>query len=306
MNNRQNHKKKFTYDKEVDQIPAIPIVELGQQTKDRQISQLLSIYSKVKFTLYYITGFKMTHYILQDRKELDDFIMVVESGRIKVKVNKQVRIIEKPTIVFAQKDDLFSWESLDDKPAVVYGIHGMLSDIDGLSILNNLECTFFELEKQNTLISSFKEIYLYYNLNVDLARNASLDWIRKLLCSITLRGIRIDFDSWTVTDEVVRKAIYLIQNQQQISLNVNDLAAKLNISRIQLNRKFQKHLNKNIRDYLVHYRLAEARKLLLGTSFSIQEISNQLGFCSGNYFFTVFKAYYGLSPKKYREVIEPH
>ena len=305
MKTYKTQKKKYAFDKEAITIPSKPLNAGDEESQEAMIKQMASVYSRVKFTLYSISGYTMKCYILEKREEIDDFIMLVEKGRIRVKVNQQECIIEKPAIVFTHKGDLLSWENLDDQPAEIYGIHGILSDGEGISILANLDCTFFDLGKDQHLRQGVQQLYQFYTHDMDLARLSCADWIRQLLISMIIRGHRINFDHWAVSDEVLRKAISLIQNQNKIIYNVNDLAQKLNISRTQLNRKFNKHLKQSVMDYINHHRLGTARKLLLGSNRLIQEISEELGYSSENYFYANFKKFYGLTPKKFRDHYSP-
>lgn len=54
--------------------------------------------------------------------------------------------------------------------------------------------------------------------------------------------------------------------------------------------------------YLVKVRLACARRLLLSTELSLNEIRDVCGFLSASYFYSVFKKNEGLAPGEYREV----
>ena len=301
MNTHQPPKKDYTFDKGATTISPINPLEGENAKRELQLKQLYSVFSKLKFTLYSATGYLMTHYILHDRKVADDFIKLVEKGNIKVKINEQEQIINTPTIIFAHKGDLFSWETLDDQPAEVYGIHGILLDDEGFSILSQLNCTFFELKQSQHLREKFKQIYNFYHLNMDLARLVSSDFIRELLLSAILAGYSINFEHWTVPDEVLRKAISLIQSQPLKNYNVNELAAQLKLSRIQLYRKFQHYFQKSVKDYILHHRLTESRKLLLDSHRSIPDIAEELGYCSETHFYKLFKSYYGITPKKFRE-----
>ena len=67
-------------------------------------------------------------------------------------------------------------------------------------------------------------------------------------------------------------------------------------------RKFKEVAGIGFRDYLTHLRIKEATRLLDSTSLSIQEISQQCGFSSSNYFGDVFRSVYHVSPSEYRRM----
>lgn len=65
-------------------------------------------------------------------------------------------------------------------------------------------------------------------------------------------------------------------------------------------RKFKEVAGIGFRDYLTHIRIARSATLLRTTSLSVQDISQQCGFSSGNYFGDVFRSIYHVSPREYR------
>ncbi len=54
--------------------------------------------------------------------------------------------------------------------------------------------------------------------------------------------------------------------------------------------------------YLVKLRLTHARRLLLSTDLSVNEIRDCCGFLSSSYFYTAFKRREGMAPGRYREI----
>jgi transcriptional regulator GlxA family with amidase domain len=85
------------------------------------------------------------------------------------------------------------------------------------------------------------------------------------------------------------------------NFSVEAIADKLNISRVQLYRKFKAILGIKISDYVQNTRLDKAKVLLKTSSLTISEIAYATGFSSPNYFSTSFKNKFDKSPKAYRE-----
>lgn len=82
--------------------------------------------------------------------------------------------------------------------------------------------------------------------------------------------------------------------------SVEDLAEKLNVSRVQLYRKVKAILGMNISDHINNIRLERAAMLLRDGEMNISEVAYSLGFSSPNYFSTAFKNKFGVSPKEYK------
>lgn len=83
------------------------------------------------------------------------------------------------------------------------------------------------------------------------------------------------------------------------SVSVNDIAKYAGISRTECFRCFQGILHKTPTEYLTDYRLSMASMLLTTTKRTLTDISESCGFSSPSYFGKMFKARYGVSPKKY-------
>ncbi len=90
-------------------------------------------------------------------------------------------------------------------------------------------------------------------------------------------------------------------NLDNSNFTVEAIADKLNISRVQLYRKFKAILGVKISDYIQNTRLDKAKELLKTSSLTISEIAYSTGFSSPNYFSTAFKNKFNQSPKAYRE-----
>ncbi|WP_293300317.1 substrate-binding domain-containing protein [Pedobacter sp. UBA4863] len=85
-------------------------------------------------------------------------------------------------------------------------------------------------------------------------------------------------------------------------LSVEDIANAMNFSRVQLYRKAKVLLDCSIAEYILNRRLQKAKFLLTNEKdFSIAEITFQTGFTSPNYFSTVFKSKYGVTPTEFKK-----
>lgn len=91
-------------------------------------------------------------------------------------------------------------------------------------------------------------------------------------------------------------------NLSNENLSVEDISTEIGLSRIQLYRKAKALLDCSIAEYILNRRLQKAKYLLLNEhELSIAEITFQTGFTSPNYFATVFKSKYGLTPTEFKK-----
>lgn len=84
-------------------------------------------------------------------------------------------------------------------------------------------------------------------------------------------------------------------------IRLEDLARASCYSEYYLSRKFQKEMGIRLSDYIRDTRLEYAKIWLLSTEKTVEEISEQLQFCSRNYFSRVFREKEGVSPQEFRD-----
>jgi signal transduction histidine kinase/ligand-binding sensor domain-containing protein/DNA-binding response OmpR family regulator len=94
---------------------------------------------------------------------------------------------------------------------------------------------------------------------------------------------------------------YIENNYSKETLSVEDLAAHMNISRVQLFRKFKSIIGTNPQDFIKNYRLEKAGMLLKTKKWRVSDVAYQVGFSEPHYFSSCFAKHYGISPSKYME-----
>ena len=85
------------------------------------------------------------------------------------------------------------------------------------------------------------------------------------------------------------------------NLSVEDLAANMGLSRVQLYRKVKALTGSTPIDLLRKARLARAQRLLQGSTLSVSEIAYQVGFASPSYFAKCYKDEFGTAPGEARK-----
>ncbi|MEM7369674.1 MAG: substrate-binding domain-containing protein [Bacteroidota bacterium] len=95
--------------------------------------------------------------------------------------------------------------------------------------------------------------------------------------------------------------LFVNQNFHREDFQVADLSKEFGLSRSQLYRKVKALLGQSISDYIQQIRLQKAEELLKEEELSISDIAYKVGYSSPEYFSTVFKTKYDISPTKYRK-----
>ncbi|MDO7976529.1 helix-turn-helix domain-containing protein [Oceanotoga teriensis] len=101
--------------------------------------------------------------------------------------------------------------------------------------------------------------------------------------------------------KIVNKAVEIINSKENIFPKISDISYQLNISENYLYKSFMKILKLPPSKYIMYNKIKKSEKMLCCMNYSIQEISDKLGFSSLSHFSKAFKTYFNESPKKYLE-----
>ena len=154
-------------------------------------------------------------------------------------------------------------------------------------------------EKYHAELSTLEELQRQY-LKKSIPDKKSIDALIHPLIFM-LEAYYDDFDLKRVEyDTVYRLMLNYISENYHNHITMQTLAEHLNFSVSSLSHIFKKNCAKSLPEYILSLRLNEAKTLLKESNTSIIEISSFLGFSSSNYFSTVFKKHFGITPRQYR------
>ena len=99
----------------------------------------------------------------------------------------------------------------------------------------------------------------------------------------------------------VDQAVDYIQRNFKSNIKVNDLASYIGIDRSYLTNIFKKVTTLSPQEYLMNYRMEQAKNMLSGSEMKIGEIAEKVGYHDQLTFSKMFKKFVGISPTEYRE-----
>ncbi|WP_192250959.1 GlxA family transcriptional regulator [Mesorhizobium caraganae] len=102
------------------------------------------------------------------------------------------------------------------------------------------------------------------------------------------------------SSRAVKRALLLMESSLQETITVSDIAAKLNVSRRQLERLFAIELEVSPMAAYLAVRLQYAKSLLEATDLQIGEIGFRCGFGNAGHFSRVFRQHIGVTPTDLR------
>ena len=85
------------------------------------------------------------------------------------------------------------------------------------------------------------------------------------------------------------------------NLSLNTLSQTFNFNAIYINRMLKKETGFTFLEILTNKRMSEAVRFLEETNWKLSKIAETVGVPDQRYFSTMFKKYYGCSPKQYRQ-----
>ncbi|MDT4761508.1 response regulator [Sphaerochaeta sp. PS] len=101
----------------------------------------------------------------------------------------------------------------------------------------------------------------------------------------------------------VRKAQeYLAQHFHDELISLESVSEVVNLNSSYFSALFKKSCNQGFFEYLVNLRIAEAKKLLANSTYSISEIAQRVGYRDPKHFSRVFKKACQIKPNEYRKL----
>ena len=101
-------------------------------------------------------------------------------------------------------------------------------------------------------------------------------------------------------DKLMERVMTVInKNLNNSDLSVDGIADEVGISRVHLHRKMKELTGQTPHDFIRNIRLKQAAHLLANNNMNITEVMYACGFNNAASFSTIFKKFYGLSPRDY-------
>lgn len=111
---------------------------------------------------------------------------------------------------------------------------------------------------------------------------------------------RLSTDSIAVEDDAVGRALCIIREHAVERMRIDEIAARVGVSRSVLQRRFRRSLGRTLNEELILQRLKVAQQLLRETKLSLPEIAERAGFEYAEYMASVFRSRLECSPAQMR------
>lgn len=102
-------------------------------------------------------------------------------------------------------------------------------------------------------------------------------------------------------NEQIQKVLYFIENNLDVSLDLDDLARIAGYSKYHFSRNFKLTIGESIIDYITRLRLEKAQLKVI-QKISIIDVALDVGYETPNGFNKAFKKTFGITPLKYKKI----
>jgi iron complex transport system substrate-binding protein len=126
------------------------------------------------------------------------------------------------------------------------------------------------------------------------AKTLFYQWIYELAWQLHSQGIQI------MKPNLLEQAIRYMETHYREPLSLEQLAEAVGSSPRTLSRLFKTRLHSTPAQYLISFRMKQAKALLLNTDATLQEIALDTGYPDAYYLGKMFKKYFGISPMRFK------
>lgn len=131
----------------------------------------------------------------------------------------------------------------------------------------------------------------------------TLDDIKTWLLEFYNKIIKYKGKSENTDKKYIAEIVQLIgKTYMRSDLDINYIAHKMDLSYSHLRRIFKENIEDSFVDYVNNLRITEAKRLLLNTELTTEQVASSVGFNNFQSFCRVFKKMEGITPGKYRNI----
>ena len=105
----------------------------------------------------------------------------------------------------------------------------------------------------------------------------------------------------SLDSEIIGRIKRFIQKEYKSDLSLADVAKEVNLAPAYVSHIFKKETGQGIVEYITELKMKKAKQLLEDKSLKVIQIAKSCGYENQSYFNKLFKAYFGMTPKQYRE-----
>jgi len=118
----------------------------------------------------------------------------------------------------------------------------------------------------------------------------------------TNEGVESDKCPFLIDEDYVqkiKKAKDIVINRMAEPPSLQELADEVGLSLKKIKEGFKQIYGDTVFNFLFHYKMEHARRVLETNTFNVNEVGVQVGYSTSSHFIAAFKKKFGITPKKY-------
>lgn len=153
------------------------------------------------------------------------------------------------------------------------------------------------LEKAMDVEEKIRECLVLYCYPSPYSDGVSSALLKQILCLLVQERSN-EQPEWP---ELVRKVLSYLQQNYDRDISNDQISAKFGYHSFYLNRTFKKCTGMTLHQALIGERIRVAKRMLLHSDVSVQEVALECGFSDRSQFCTTFRKHTGFTPAAYRK-----
>ncbi|MCL6458571.1 MAG: AraC family transcriptional regulator [Gorillibacterium sp.] len=228
---------------------------------------------------------------------------IITSENVKANLsNKQVAL---PDYIEKKLSEALKKGHMSEAGSELENAFSILSEfhyVDMLRAVSNLSWII-----KNTAAKISSNRIVQFDFDMDYILNLSqeketLEEMHGALLSVCAQICGIGRPATMERNDMILEAIkeLIEQKYSDINLSQQSIAANVKLSSAYIGKLFKDGTTMSITEYINDIRLRHAQELLENDKYTILEIMGKCGYSNSSYFFRLFKAMFGSTPKEYR------
>ena len=135
----------------------------------------------------------------------------------------------------------------------------------------------------------------------DIMNSNDLKKVGEVLIKVLEKIVEMDREKLPDNSVAISEIKKIIHNEYMDDIGLEEIAEKVCLTSSYVSFIFKKETGCTLVKYLTDYRMKQAKELLENSNMKIVDIGKACGYSNQSYFNKLFKNYYGMTPKQYRE-----
>jgi AraC-like DNA-binding protein len=231
-------------------------------------------------------------------------MFAVESGSFRYRIGGESGTVKAGDLIFCPPGQAFQREALSPMSLHFIGFtfETPLPDDDPIP-MPTLKSHPTDVKRLASDFSYLRKLYLAVDARSVFRKQNMLNDLWQLACSEWESDPYQDHLAAMAEtdDELMNRAADWLRNKAYTRFSMRQLSEFLNLSPVQLTRRFQRAFHMTPTDFVRMLRIRKAAWLLLDTELTLDQIAERCGYENGFYLSRVFRRSMNMSPSQYRD-----